>query len=278
VRRVEFARVPVAHDAALARVVVGGRWDELEALIGPRLLEQVALEGIAKAMNGLLDPGPSIRNALQAMNAGQFDGGVAAVRTLPVVLGMPRIASHSATIVDRLAAVARSAGPWWALERLAIVSERPLRLSLDERGMLHSTEGPALAYPDGFVLWADHGVSVPEWLVTDPERLAVEHIDAEPNAEVRRVMIERFGAERLIREGGATLVHEDAAGRLWQRGPQHGSVEPVVMVEVVNSTPEPDGSHRTYFLRVPPHVRTATAAVAWTFDIPAWRYAPAMET
>ena len=41
--------------------------------------------------------------------------------------------------------------------------------------------------------------------------------------------------------------------------------EPLTVVEVVNSTPEPDGSHRRYFLRVPPDTRTAREAVAWTF-------------
>ncbi len=134
------------------------------------LLEQVALDGIARAVADLLDPAASVRGALQAMNAGQFDAGLAVARLLPEVLGVPRIASRSAANVERMAAIAGSAGPWWALERLAIVSERPLRLSLDERGRLHSSDGPALAYPDGFVIWADHGVTVPEWLVTEPQQ------------------------------------------------------------------------------------------------------------
>jgi hypothetical protein len=276
--RAQPVELPIARDPGLARIVVGDRWAELEAVIGSQLLEQVALEGIAKAVSELLDPAASVRAALQAMHPGQFDTSLAATRLLPDVLGARRIASPSASRLDRSVTVARSAGPWWALERLAIVSERPLRLSLDERGMLHSTEGPALAYADGFALWADHGVTVPAWLVTEPERLAVKHIDAERNTEVRRVMIERFGAERLVREGGSTLVHEDAAGRLWRREFTEGWSEPVVMVEVVNSTPEPDGSHRTYFLRVPPSTRSATAAVAWTFGMRESEYTPAQQT
>jgi hypothetical protein len=40
-----------------------------------------------------------------------------------------------------------------------------------------------------------------------------------------------------------------------------------VLVEVVNATQEPDGWHRRYYLRVPPSIRTARAAVAWTFGI-----------
>ena len=50
------------------------------------------------------------------------------------------------------------------------------------------------------------------------------------------------------------------------------------MVEVVNSTPEPDGTRKTYFLRVPPTTRTAREAVAWTFGLRADAYRPAVET
>ena len=106
------------RDPGLARLVVGARWDELEALIGPRLLEQVALDGIARAVADLLDPASSVRDALQAMNAGQFDAELAATRLLPDVLGVPRIASRSAaTVGPPPGRSRRSAGPWWALER-----------------------------------------------------------------------------------------------------------------------------------------------------------------
>ncbi len=54
--------------------------------------------------------------------------------------------------------------------------------------------------------------------------------------------------------------------------------EPIVMVEVLNSTPEPDGTRKTYFLRVPPTMRTAREAVAWTFDMDGAAYAPAVES
>ena len=52
----------------------------------------------------------------------------------------------------------------------------------------------------------------------------------------------------------------------------------VVMVEVVNSTPEPDGTSRTYWLRVPPATRTAKEGVAWTFGLTAETYEPERQT
>ncbi|MFD4433505.1 DUF6745 domain-containing protein [Nocardia sp. NPDC058497] len=54
--------------------------------------------------------------------------------------------------------------------------------------------------------------------------------------------------------------------------------ENVVIVEVVNSTLEPDGSNRTYWLRVPPTTRTAREGVAWTFGLAAEAYEPVQQT
>jgi len=109
-------------------------------------------------------------------------------------------------------------------------------------------------------------------------------VDATSNVEVRRVLVERFGEERLVREGGAELLDSDVVGRLWRReiDPPRRWIgrreEPVVMVEVQNSTPEPDGTRKTYYLRVPPNLRTAREAVAWTFGLSGSQYRPERET
>ncbi|RSS35941.1 hypothetical protein EF902_36630 [Streptomyces sp. WAC05858] len=56
-----------------------------------------------------------------------------------------------------------------------------------------------------------------------------------------------------------------------------GPAVAVVMVEVVNSTPEPAGTHRTYWPRVPPRIRTPEG-VAWTLGVDADTYRPERET
>jgi len=38
-------------------------------------------------------------------------------------------------------------------------------------------------------------------------------------------------------------------------------------VEVINATPEPDGTHKHFFLQVPAHMRTAREAVAWSYGL-----------
>lgn len=129
---------------------------------------------------------------------------------------------------------------------------------------MHCDTGPAVAWPDGWGVWAVHGVRVDEQTVMRPGTLDPARILAEPNAEVRRVMMERFGPDRLIRETSAEVVDDDPEHGVLYRLPVDDD-EPLVMVKVVNSTREPDGSSRDYWLRVPPDMDTAANAVAWTF-------------
>lgn len=96
------------------------------------------------------------------------------------------------------------------------------------------------------------------------------------NATTRARLFEAVGVETLVLEHGECIGHDDV-GTLW-RLDDEGWPEPVVMVGVVNSTPEPDGSFRDYFLRVPPTVQTPREAVAWTFGVEAEEYEPAIET
>ncbi|MGD9682676.1 MAG: DUF6745 domain-containing protein [Candidatus Obscuribacterales bacterium] len=98
----------------------------------------------------------------------------------------------------------------------------------------------------------------------------------EINVESRRVMIERYGHERYLKDSGAFLIDSDALGKLYRK--EISGDEPLVMVEVINSTPEPDGTTRTYFLRVPPTIETAREAVAWTFGMEHSEYEPTLET
>ncbi|GLF98458.1 DUF6745 domain-containing protein [Streptomyces yaizuensis] len=180
---------------------------------------------------------------------------------------------------DRLAGLARVAGHagwWWPYEKAAVVCERPAELHRDELGRLGSGVGPALAFSDGFALHAWRGMPVP---ADFPDRLAsltAERIRTEENAELRRVMLEFYGYDRYLDESGAQPVHRDEAGVLWRIALEGD--EDVAMVEVVNSTAEPDGTFRTYWLRVPPRTRTAKEGVAWTFGLDEADYEPLVQT
>ncbi|MEE1803002.1 hypothetical protein PUR57_30790 [Streptomyces sp. JV176] len=178
--------------------------------------------------------------------------------------------------LEGLAEVARHAGWWWPYEDAVVICERPTVLHRDEAGRLDRGDGPAIAYPDGFALYAWRGMPVPAAFLEELPSLTPERIREEPNAELRRVMLEYYGFERYLSESDARPVHRDETGVLW-RIALTGD-EDIAMVEVVNSTPEPDGTHRTYWLRVPPTVRSAKQGVAWTFGLEAEAYEPVRQT
>jgi hypothetical protein len=94
---------------------------------------------------------------------------------------------------------------------------------------------------------------------------------------VRRVLLKRMGYEPFLKAIKAKPVHEDEFGMLYRTRIRLAR-EHLAFVRVLNSTPEPDGSRREYYLRVPPTVRTAREAVAWTFGMTAAEYVPEEET
>jgi hypothetical protein len=194
-----------------------------------------------------------------------------------------------------------SCGFYWTLDGVCFASERPSEICRDGQGRLHSVSGMAIRYPSGWGLYRWHGVEVPRDVIEVPQDITCARIDQESNAEVRRVMIERYGAERYLLDSGAKVVQRDNAGLLYRK--ELSDDEPVVMVRVLNSTPEPDGvmsreeaiatfgeaaraavdapegsRFKAYMLRVPPDIRTAQEAVAWTFGLDANEYLPELET
>ena len=166
---------------------------------------------------------------------------------------------------------------WWApYETICFVSDRPAEIHLDARERLHSLSGPAMAFSDGWSLYAIHGNAVSERLVMRPEKAALEDLPVDSDLEVLHATIELLGHERFLEAAKAQLVQEDDFGRLYRI--QFFDYEPLLMVEVVNATPDPGGSARRHLLRVPPETESAREAVAWSFGRRAKDYAPLVQT
>lgn len=163
-------------------------------------------------------------------------------------------------------------GWWWPMDGICIVSENPSSLHLDN-GIVHHDSEPAVQF-NHWQVCSLNGRIVPERVLSN--KYNTQDIIEESNLTVRQIMLERFGLGRFIRESGAQEVARDSCGQLYQISPSIG--EPIVVVEVVNSTPEPDGTHKIYHLRVPPYVSTAREGVAWTFGLQRSEYFPYAES
>lgn len=156
---------------------------------------------------------------------------------------------------------------WWLpCAGLVLASERPCRLSVGRQGVLHDAAAAALEYRDGYGIYAWRGVHVPREVITEPVTLT--RIESEADALVRRVMIERYGYRSYIVDCNAPVVdsvpqeHPIAGlrGARLLRKDLPGDPEPIVYLEMVNTTPDANGTCRRYLERIDPHAYHGDAA------------------
>jgi hypothetical protein len=188
------------------------------------------------------------------------------------------------------AGTVKSACWWWPHKDFVMVCERPTHIDRDAQGRLHSLTRQAIEWPDGWGIYRVNGVTVPDYVVTHPDQITIALIDAEANAEVRRIMLERYGLERFMRDAGAKRTHKDKTGTLYERVFADGTK--ALAVHVLNSTVEPDGRTREFWLSVHTELRpllgagqlgepqelTARNAVGSTFGLRGEEYDPAVES
>jgi hypothetical protein len=154
---------------------------------------------------------------------------------------------------DHYEVAAMRAGPRIMHAEFCIVSDRPRELHVDSGNRPHCATGPFCRWSDGSALYAIHGVRVPAYVVEYPETITTADIGAETNNEVRRIMIDRYGIARYVRDAQFEVldVDTDTAGgqrRLLRK-------DTLTVVELTNSTVDADGSRRIYHVPVHPELR-----------------------
>lgn len=157
--------------------------------------------------------------------------------------------------------IVRGASWWYHAEDTIIASPR-VTPKLDAQGNLHCADGPAI-----WGLYALSGQVLPEefeWIVADPSRRTRKEFDSISNAEIRRVAIAAY-PEAYIQ---GPPVHVDEYGELFDL-----ESEGYKVVKVKDAYTE-----RYYYLRVPPHVKTAHEGVASTFHMKPEDYHPDIQT
>jgi hypothetical protein len=134
-------------------------------------------------------------------------------------------------------------------------------------GLPKSMQGAAIRW---------RGVAVDARIAFFPEALDATEVLTESNMERRRIILERVGHERFIKEAQPEVIHtdKDAGGERRLLRVKMAGDEDLVVVHV-----RCPSTAREYLIRVPPTMRTCHQAVAWTagFDNPD-DYAPVLET
>lgn len=186
------------------------------------------------------------------------------------VLRVVRTFASGCAELEILDAIAAHCWWWRADERVCFMVEPPQRIDHDVAGRINGR----VAFSDGFEVYALHGVHVTK-RVAEGEFTTAD-IDNMVNVEVKRVMIENYGMARYLIDSSAEVIHSDEFGDLFRK--VIFMDEPILVVRVTNSTPEPDETYRQYFLRVPPETMTAREGVAWSFGMSEKDYAPKVQT
>ena len=147
---------------------------------------------------------------------------------------------------------------WWPNRHFIMVCDRPLAIRRNGAGLLHCENGQALEYRDGWGLWMLNGVRVPKELVmTEPEQLNPKLILTERNAEVRREIVRKIGAERVIQKLGGKTVHKKGDYELLTL-----SVPGMAIVPTYLKMRNP--SIGVWHVEgVPPEIKTVDEALAW---------------
>lgn len=104
--------------------------------------------------------------------------------------------------------------------------------------------------------------------VLNDELVNPQEIIGIPNSELRRAVVELVGYEKIVSE--AITLDESSDGKLLKIKLQED--EDIVLVHVKDPSTD-----REYFLRVPPKMKTAKQARAWTFGFDEADFNPVQE-
>lgn len=154
--------------------------------------------------------------------------------------------------------VVKYCGWIYPLRNLCIICDRPRKLLLDNEYHPHAEGKPAIEFADGYSLYANHGVRLPEeYGKLHPDQWEAKWLLTTENAELRRVLIQEIGYDKICQD--LQTVEIDT----WQeytllRIDDDADIEPIFILKMI--CPSTGNIHT---LRVPPDIDSAKEAVRW---------------
>ena len=147
-------------------------------------------------------------------------------------------------------------------EKFCIVSDFPEVLKIDEQNRAHGQDGPSHRWRDGWSLYHWHGVAVPEHWIMNKNSLSAKEAITWENIEQRRAACEILGWAKILRELDAKVINEDG-------DPEIGTLVEVDLPDIGKEKflRVLCGTKREFALPVPPDMKTALQANAWTFGM-----------
>lgn len=107
--------------------------------------------------------------------------------------------------IVNLIEIAKVCGWWYPYDSTVVIQQRPSLINF-ENGIVQSTTGPAIQFPDGYSVYIIDGIRLNEQIVMRPETLTIHQIKSELNQDKRSIMIDRFGWPRFLEESNAKCI------------------------------------------------------------------------
>ena len=143
-------------------------------------------------------------------------------------------------------------------KKMAVICDRPYRLTFDEHRRLHASAATAIEFADGFRVYAYDGVRLPEQYGSlPPNKWQPQWLLTEKNAEIKRVLIEGIGYQRICQELQAVELDSWREYTLI-RIKNEVDLEPIYLLRMTCPS-----TGRIHALRVPPDSRSAQSAITW---------------
>ncbi|MEG5231447.1 leucine-rich repeat domain-containing protein [Microcoleus sp. B3-D3] len=142
-------------------------------------------------------------------------------------------------------------------EKICYVCDRPRHLRFNSQNRWHAEGEPAIEFADGWNFYYYHGVRLPEkYGKVHPDLWQAEWLLSETNAEMRRVLIQGIGYDRICQELSAEQIDSWQEYALLQI--DNADVEPICLLKM--TCPSTGFIHA---LRVPPNLTSAREAIRW---------------
>ena len=160
-------------------------------------------------------------------------------------------------VVESMKQLLAECGWIFMFHNVCYVCSRPTQLSLDSEYRLHAEGESAIAFADGYSLYFHHGVILPEkYGQIHPDLWQAQWLLEERNAELKRILIQKIGYDRICKQLQAVELDS------WQEYTllkiDKADVEPIYLLKM--TCPSTGFIHA---LRVPPDMRSAQEAIRW---------------
>jgi len=160
-------------------------------------------------------------------------------------------------VVESMKQLLAECGWIFMFHNVCYVCSRPTKLSLDSEYRLHAEGEAAIAFADGYSLYFHHGVILPEkYGQIHPDLWQAQWLLEERNAELKRILIQKIGYDRICQQLQA--VELDGWQEYTLLKIDNADVEPIYLLKMTC----PSRGH-IHALRVPPDVRSAQEAIRW---------------